>query len=145
MGKRGHPRGTARMPKARTFTTSWCSINSERTTRRTRREISLCRGPRLHPSASRRKGANIRRVSSYCSVSQVASEDPVSQQREHARVPRDHLPQPVHPSAGRIEKGVDGSPAVEATHAPLTPFQRTWTFPRADRRCHLDPRTTGGS
>src|SRR5215472_2696461 len=61
------------------------------------------------------------------------AEEPLFRQREHARVPRDHLPQPIHPSAGRIEKRADGPSAVKATHAPLPSFQRAWTLTGADR------------
>src|SRR5262249_2967373 len=39
--------------------------------------------------------------------------DPLSQQREHARVPRDHLSQPVHSIAGSAEKRAAGPPALE--------------------------------
>src|SRR5262249_46237242 len=72
------------------------------------------------------------------------AEGPISQQRKHARVPRDHLSQPVHSSAWRIEKRADGLPAVEAENAPLASFERAWTIPRPDRRCPLDSRKTGG-
>jgi len=33
---------------------------------------------------------------------------------------------------------------LRSKHASLAPFQRAWTFTRADRRCHLDPRTASG-
>src|SRR5258707_7286112 len=72
------------------------------------------------------------------------AEDPLSQQREYARVPRDYLSQPVHSSARSIEERADGPPAVEAAHAPLASCQRTWTLPGADRRCHLNSRATRG-
>ena len=63
------------------------------------------------------------------------AEDPLSQQREHACVPRDHLPQPVHSSTRSIEKRADEPLAVEAAHAPLATRQRTRSVPRKDRRC----------
>src|SRR5258708_14948221 len=72
------------------------------------------------------------------------AEDPLSQQREYARVPRDYLSQPVHSSARSIEERADGPPAVEAAHAPFASCQRTWTLPGADRRCHLNSRATCG-
>src|SRR5258705_7531651 len=72
------------------------------------------------------------------------AEDPLSQQREHARVPRDYLSQPVHSSARSIEERADGPPAVEAAHAPFASCQRTWTLPGADRRCSLNSRATRG-
>jgi Helix-turn-helix domain/CENP-B N-terminal DNA-binding domain len=72
------------------------------------------------------------------------AEDPLSQQREYARVPRDYLSQPVHSSARSIEERADGPSAVEAAHAPFATCQRTWTLPRADRRCHLHSRATSG-
>src|ERR1700675_1116936 len=72
------------------------------------------------------------------------AEDPLSQQREYARVPRDYLSQPVHSSPRSIEERADGPSAVEAAHAPFATCQRTWTFPGADRRCHLNSRATRG-
>src|SRR5258707_11488937 len=72
------------------------------------------------------------------------AEDPLSQQREYARVPRDYLSQPVHSSARSIEERADGPPAVEAAHAPFASCQRTWTLPGADRRCSLNSRATRG-
>jgi IS30 family transposase len=36
-------------------------------------------------------------------------EDTVSQEREHARVPRNHLPQLIHPSARSVEKRADSN------------------------------------
>ena len=42
------------------------------------------------------------------------AEDSVSRQREPARVPRDHLSQPVHPSAWSLEKRADWAPSVQA-------------------------------
>jgi hypothetical protein len=51
------------------------------------------------------------------------AEDSLFQQREHARVPRDHLPQPVHPSARSIEKRVDGPLAVEAARPGLAALE----------------------
>src|SRR5271154_1281165 len=47
------------------------------------------------------------------------AEDTVSRRQEHARVPRDHLPKPVHPGAGRAETRADGAPAEQTAHAPL--------------------------
>jgi len=51
------------------------------------------------------------------------AEDPLSQQQEHARVPRDHLPQPVHSSAGSAEKRANGPPTLKAAYAPVASFQ----------------------
>jgi DNA-binding CsgD family transcriptional regulator len=56
-----------------------------------------------------------------------------------------HLPQPVHPSAGSIEKRADGPPAVEAAHAPLAPCNGQRAVTESDRRCHIDPRKACGS
>ena len=36
-------------------------------------------------------------------------EDTVSQEREHARVPRNHLPQLIHPGTRSVEKGADSA------------------------------------
>src|ERR1700733_1717921 len=72
------------------------------------------------------------------------AEDRISRRSEHARVPRNHLPQPVHSSAGSVEKRTPGSSALEAAHAPFATLQRAWVFTGTDRRCRLHPRTTGG-
>src|SRR5215471_15666680 len=45
------------------------------------------------------------------------AEDSVSPQREHARVPRDHLPQPVHSSAWSAKERADGPSARSAACA----------------------------
>jgi IS30 family transposase len=50
--------------------------------------------------------------------------------------------QPVHSSAWSAEKRAAGPSALEAAHATLASCQRTWTSPRADRRCHFDPGTS---
>ena len=47
-------------------------------------------------------------------------EDTVSQEREHARVPRNHLPQLIHPGTRSVEKGADSAPAVQAAYTSLT-------------------------
>src|SRR5271170_7537386 len=73
------------------------------------------------------------------------AEDTVSRRREHARVPRDHLPKPVHPGAGRAETRADGASAEQAAHAPLAPCNGQRTVPRPDRRRCLDPRKACGS
>jgi IS30 family transposase len=44
------------------------------------------------------------------------AEETVSQQREHARVPRDPLPQFIHPGSRSAEKGADSASSVEAIH-----------------------------
>ena len=42
-----------------------------------------------------------------------------SERREPARVPRNHLPQPVHSSAGSTENRADSASALQASHPPL--------------------------
>src|ERR1700690_1760925 len=73
------------------------------------------------------------------------AEERVSQKQNDARVPRDHLPQPIHPSAWGAEERADGPPANQAAHAPLATCNRQRTVPGADRRCRLDPRKAYGS
>jgi IS30 family transposase len=51
-------------------------------------------------------------------ISRLA-ENPVSRGREPARVPRDHLSQPIHSSARSAEERADGAPAIQAPHTPL--------------------------
>ncbi len=65
------------------------------------------------------------------------AEDTVSQEREHARVPRNHLPQLIHPGTRSAEKRADSAPAVQAVYPPLTALSGWRTVPRSDRRCHL--------
>src|SRR5260370_37319835 len=43
-------------------------------------------------------------------------EDTLSQEREHARVPRNHLPQLIHPGTRSVEKRADSAPAVQAVY-----------------------------
>jgi IS30 family transposase len=47
-------------------------------------------------------------------------EDTLSQEREHARVPRNHLPQLIHPGTGSVEKRAGSALAVQAADTPLT-------------------------
>ena len=47
------------------------------------------------------------------------AEERVSRGREHARVPRNHLPQPVHSSARSAEKGADSASSLQAADPPL--------------------------
>ena len=47
-------------------------------------------------------------------------EGPLSQQREHACVPRNHLPQLIHPGPGSAEKRADSAPQVQAAYTSLT-------------------------
>ena len=44
----------------------------------------------------------------------------LSQQREHACVPRNHLPQLIHPGPGSAEKRADSAPQVQAAYTSLT-------------------------
>src|ERR1700752_3647429 len=44
-------------------------------------------------------------------------EGPLSQQREHACVPRNHLPQLIHPGPGSAEKRADSAPQVQAAYS----------------------------
>ena len=50
------------------------------------------------------------------------AEDPVSRRQEHARVPRNDLPQPVHSGARSAEKGADSAPSDQAAYTPLAAF-----------------------
>jgi len=47
-------------------------------------------------------------------------EGTLSQQREHACVPRKYLPQPIHPGPGSAEKRADSAPQVQAAYTSLT-------------------------
>jgi hypothetical protein len=73
------------------------------------------------------------------------AEDAVSRRQEHARIPRDHLPQPVHPGAGRAEKRADRASADQALYAPLTTCNGQRTVAGSNRRRPLDPRKSCGS
>ena len=42
--------------------------------------------------------------------------------RELPRVTRNHLPQPVHSSSGRLEQGTAATPSAHARHAPFAPL-----------------------
>src|SRR5437588_12432611 len=64
------------------------------------------------------------------------AEESVSQGREPARVPRDNLPQPIHPSARSAEKRADSAPSVQAAYTPLAALWCRRTVPRSNRRCH---------
>ena len=68
----------------------------------------------------------------------------LSQQREHARVPRNHLPQLIHPGPRSAEKRADSAPAVQAAYPSLTARSGWRTVPRSDRRCHLHQRKACG-
>ena len=48
------------------------------------------------------------------------AEGPVSQRREHARVPRDHLPQLIHPGPWSAEKRAGSASSVQAANPSLT-------------------------
>jgi IS30 family transposase len=48
------------------------------------------------------------------------AEGTLSQQREHACVPRNHLPQLIHPGPGSAEKRADSAPQVQAAYTSLT-------------------------
>jgi IS30 family transposase len=48
------------------------------------------------------------------------AEGPLSQRREHACVPRNHLPQLIHPGPWSAEKGADSAPAVQEVYPSLT-------------------------
>ena len=52
------------------------------------------------------------------------AEDPLSQRREHACVPRNHLPQLIHPGPRSAEKGADSAPAVQEVYPSLTALAR---------------------
>ena len=54
------------------------------------------------------------------------AEEPVSPGREHARVPRNDLPQPIHSSARSVEKRADAAPSVPAADTPLAAFTCEW-------------------
>src|SRR5579862_5430937 len=73
------------------------------------------------------------------------AESGISRGQEPARVPRNHLPQPVPPSARSAETGTGAAPALPATDPPLAALQRSRALARPDRRCHFHPRTTCGS
>src|SRR5580658_8006948 len=72
------------------------------------------------------------------------AKDPVSQGREPARVPRDHLPKPLYSSAWSIEKRAHWTPSVQTPHPPLAALEQEWTCKGSDHRGHLDPGTTSG-
>src|SRR5271156_3981449 len=65
------------------------------------------------------------------------AESPLFQQREHARVPRNHLPQLIHPGPRSAEKRAGSAPQVQAAYTSLTALARCGTVSRSDRRCHL--------
>jgi IS30 family transposase len=64
------------------------------------------------------------------------TEETVSQQREHARVPRDDLPQLIYPGSRSAEKRADAAPPVQAAYPPLSARSGWRKVPRSDRRCH---------
>jgi hypothetical protein len=66
------------------------------------------------------------------------AEGPLSQQREHACVPRSHLPQLIHSGPGSAEKRAGSAPQVQAAYTSFTAFARWRKVPRSDRRCYLD-------
>src|SRR5258708_28938145 len=67
------------------------------------------------------------------------AENPVSRRREPARVPRDHLPQLIHPSTRSAEERAHWASAVPAPHTPLAALAGPRTAPRSNRQCHLHP------
>ena len=58
-------------------------------------------------------------------------EEPVSQRRESARVPRNDLSQPVHSSARSAEKGTGKAATLAAADSPLAIRQHSRTLARA--------------
>ena len=64
---------------------------------------------------------------------------------EPARVPRNHLSEPVHPSARSAETGADSAPSLQAADPPLAAFERSRAIPRPDCGCHFHPGKTGGN
>ena len=58
----------------------------------------------------------------------------------HQRVTRDHLPQPLHPGAWRLEEGAAAALEAHARHASLSPSHAEDRHPRADRRRRVDQR-----
>jgi IS30 family transposase len=65
------------------------------------------------------------------------AEGPLSQQREHACVPRNHLPQLIHPGPWSAEKRAGSTSAVQEVSPSLTACSGWRTLPGADRRRHL--------
>ena len=73
------------------------------------------------------------------------ADGPLSQQREHACVPRNHLPQLIHPGPRSAEKRAGSAPQVQAAYTSLTAFSGWRKAPRSGPRCYLDPgKTCGG-
>src|SRR5580698_887334 len=70
------------------------------------------------------------------------AEDPVSRGREPARVPRNDLPQFVHPSPWSAEERAARAPAIQAPHPPLAALSHFQRLARSNRRCHLHPGKT---
>src|SRR5690348_4459953 len=73
------------------------------------------------------------------------AEAALPERREPARVARNHLSQPVHPSARSAETGASEASTLAAADPPLAACQRSRALPGPDRGCHFDPRTAGGS
>src|SRR5271168_4449699 len=59
------------------------------------------------------------------------AEGPLSQQREHACVPRDHLPQLIHPGPWSAEKRAGSASQVQAADPSLTARAGSGTVPRS--------------
>src|ERR1700676_149331 len=72
-------------------------------------------------------------------------EEPVSPGREHARVPRNDLSQPIHSSARSAEKRADSAPSVQAAYTPLAAFACEWTPQWSNRGCYLHPGKARGN
>ena len=66
----------------------------------------------------------------------------LSARREPARVTRDHLPQPLHSSAWRLEEGAAAAFETHARHASVSASHAEDRHPRADRRRRVDQRAT---
>jgi len=63
------------------------------------------------------------------------------QRRALPRVTRDHLPQPVHPSAWRLEEGAVAAPEAHKRDASLTPLHPENRASRTDRGCRVHQRS----
>jgi hypothetical protein len=60
----------------------------------------------------------------------------------NACVPRDHLPQLIHPGPWSAEKGAGSASQIQAADPSLTARAGSGTVPRSDRGCDLDQRKT---
>ncbi len=68
----------------------------------------------------------------------------VSRGPEHARVPRNDLPQPIHSGPRGAEKRADRAPANQAADPPLPARPGSRISLRSDRRRHFHPGTACG-